>query len=116
LKAFGQMGKGKISAKDSVGGPIAIANMFGSVWDWEHFWGLTAALSLILAFMNLLPIPALDGGHVVFLLWEMITGKKPSDKFLEYATLTGFIILMVLMVLIFGNDIRRLISGIIWLF
>lgn len=113
MKAFGQMGKGKISAKDSVGGPIAIASMFGSVWDWEHFWGLTAALSLILAFMNLLPIPALDGGHVMFLLWEMITGKKPSDKFLEYATLTGFIILMALMVLIFGNDIRRIISGII---
>jgi len=113
IKAFGQMGKGKISAKDSVGGPIAIANMFGSVWDWEHFWGLTAGLSLILAFMNLLPIPALDGGHVMFLLWEMITGKKPSDKFLEYATLAGFIILMGLMILIFGNDIRRLIQGII---
>jgi regulator of sigma E protease len=114
IKAFGQMGKGNIDVKESVGGPIAIATMFGDVWDWSRFWGLTAALSLILAFMNLLPIPALDGGHVMFLLWEMITGKKPSDKFLEYATLGGFIILMALMVFIFGNDIRRLLSGLIY--
>ena len=64
--------------------------------------------------MNLLPIPALDGGHVMFLLWEMITGRKPSDKFLEYATLAGFIILMALMIFIFGNDIRRVISGIVY--
>ena len=116
IKAFSQMGKGKMNIKDSVGGPIAIANLFGKIWDWERFWGLTASLSLILAFMNLLPIPALDGGHVLFLLWEMITGKKPSDKFLEYATLAGFVILMALMVLIFGNDIRRLIVGMIGLF
>ena len=114
LKAFGQMGKGNIDVKESVGGPIAIATLFGDVWDWSRFWGLTAALSLILAFMNLLPIPALDGGHVMFLLWEMVTGRKPSDKFLEYATLAGFIILMALMVFIFGNDIRRVISGLIY--
>ena len=114
IKAFGQMGRGKIDVKESVGGPIAIAGLFGSVWDWSRFWQLTAALSLILAFMNLLPIPALDGGHVMFLLWEMITGRKPSDKFLEYATLAGFIILMALMIFIFGNDIRRVISGIVY--
>ena len=114
LKAFGQMGKGNVDVKESVGGPIAIASLFGKEWDWSRFWGMTAMLSLILAFMNLLPIPALDGGHVMFLLWEIITGRKPSDKFLEYATLAGFVILMALMVFIFGNDIRRLISGMIY--
>ena len=109
IKAFGQMFKGKMDPKESVGGPIAIGSMFGSEWDWERFWNITAILSLILGFMNLLPIPALDGGHVVFLLWEIVTGVKPSDKFMEYTTLAGFIILMTLMVLIFGIDIMRLL-------
>ncbi len=109
IKAFGQMFKGKMKAKESVGGPIAIGTMFGPVWEWERFWNITAILSLILGFMNLLPIPALDGGHVVFLLWEIITGVKPSDKFMEYTTFAGFIILMTLMVLIFGIDIMRLL-------
>jgi len=109
IKAFGQMFKGKMKAKESVGGPIAIGSMFGPVWEWERFWNITAILSLILGFMNLLPIPALDGGHVVFLLWEIITGVKPSDKFMEYTTMAGFIILMTLMVLIFGIDIMRLL-------
>jgi len=110
IKAFGQMFKGKMKMKESVGGPIAIGGMFGNTWEWERFWNITAVLSLILGFMNLLPIPALDGGHVVFLLWEIITGVKPSDKFMEYTTFAGFIILMGLMVLIFGIDIMRLIN------
>ena len=86
-----------------------IATMFPTEWNAEIFWRMTAILSLILGFMNLLPIPALDGGHVLFLLWEMITGKKPSDKFMEIMTLVGFVILIAFMVFVFGNDIRRFI-------
>jgi regulator of sigma E protease len=108
LKAFGQMFKGKIKASESLGGPIMIAQMFPSEFDWHSFWNLTAILSLILGFMNLLPIPALDGGHVLFLLWEMITGHKPGDKFMEVVTMIGFFILLGLMVFIFGIDIMRL--------
>ena len=113
LKAFGEMFKGNIKASDSLGGPIAIATLFKDKdnpnnWNWQNFWSLTAMLSIILAFMNLLPIPALDGGHVMFLLWEVLTGRKPSDKVLEYATLAGFVILMLFMILVFGNDISRL--------
>lgn len=107
MKAFGKMFSGEIKATESLGGPIAIATMFPKYWDAQHFWRMTAILSLILAFMNLLPIPALDGGHVMFLLWEMITGRKPSDKFLEVMTLIGFVILMGFMIFVFGNDIRR---------
>ena len=113
LKAFSQMFAGKLSFKESVGGPIAIATLFKSPddskkWDWLNFWRLTAMLSMILGFMNLLPIPALDGGHVMFLLWEVITGRKPSDKVIEYATLAGFIILVIFMVFVFANDIARI--------
>ncbi len=107
LKAFGQMFKGKIKASDSLGGFASIGQMFGSVWVWEHFWSMTAALSLILAFMNLLPIPALDGGHVMFLLYEVVTGRKPSDKFMEWATTAGFFILIALMVWANGLDVLR---------
>lgn len=107
MKAFGKMFSGEIKATESLGGPIAIAAMFPKEWDAQRFWRMTAVLSLILAFMNLLPIPALDGGHVMFLLWEMVTGRKPSDKFLEVMTLIGFVILMGFMVFVFGNDIRR---------
>ena len=112
LKAFGQMFSGKLSFKDSVGGPIAIAQMFKDPtnpnrWNWRQFWNLTAMLSINLAFMNLLPIPALDGGHVMFLLYEVITGRKPSDKVLEYATVAGFVILVIFMIFVFGNDIAR---------
>ena len=74
----------------------------------HRFWNMTAMLSIILAFLNLLPIPALDGGHVMFLLWEAVTGVKPSDKVLEYSTLAGFILLMVFMVYALGLDISRL--------
>jgi len=94
----------------SIGGFIAIGNIFPSTWSWQSFWGITAFLSIMLGFMNLLPIPALDGGHVMFTLYEMITGRKPNDKFLEYAQITGFIILIALLILANGNDIVKLFS------
>lgn len=92
----------------SVGGFGAIGNMFPSFWSWDAFWHMTAVLSLILAFMNFLPIPALDGGYILFLLWEMITGRQPSDKFLERANNIGFYILLALMILANGNDLLKL--------
>ena len=91
----------------SVGGFGAISNMFEAVWDWHSFWHMTAFLSLILAFMNFLPIPALDGGYILFLLWEIITGKKPSDKFLEVANTIGFWLLLALLIFANGNDIFK---------
>ncbi len=94
----------------SIGGFIAIGNIFPSTWSWKAFWGITAFLSILLGFMNLLPIPALDGGHVVFTLYEIITGRKPNDKFLEYAQITGFILLIGLLLLANGNDIIKLFS------
>lgn len=96
-------------AYESVGGFITIGNIFPSTWDWESFWGLTAFLSIMLAILNVLPIPALDGGHVLFLLYEIITGRKPSDKFLEYAQIAGMIILFGLLIFANGNDILRLL-------
>jgi regulator of sigma E protease len=107
VKAFGQMFKGKIKASESLGGFASIGQMFGNVWLWERFWTMTAILSLILAFMNLLPIPALDGGHVMFLLYEVISGRKPSDKFMEYATMIGFILVISLVIYANGLDIIR---------
>ena len=95
-------------AYKGLGGFISIGSIFPSEFSWQTFWNITAFLSIMLGFMNLLPIPALDGGHVVFTLWEMITGKKPGDKFLEYAQLTGFIILIILLLFANGNDIFRL--------
>ncbi len=95
----------------SLGGFITIGNIFPSKWNWQAFWSITALLSIMLGFMNLLPIPALDGGHVVFVLYEMITGRKPSDKFLEYAQITGFVILMALLLFANGNDIYKWITG-----
>jgi regulator of sigma E protease len=94
----------------SIGGFIAIGNIFPATWSWQAFWSITAFLSIMLGFMNLLPIPALDGGHVMFTLYEIITGKKPNDKFLEYAQITGFIILIALLLLANGNDIVKLFS------
>ncbi len=88
----------------AVGGFKTMGSIFSPVWDWESFWRLTAMLSVILAFMNMLPIPGLDGGHVMFTLWEMITGRKPNDKFMEYAQIAGFIILIALMLYANGND------------
>ena len=93
-----------------VGGFGAIGNLFPDVWNWQAFWMTTAFISIILAFMNILPIPALDGGHVMFLLYEMITGRTPNEKFMEYAQLVGFIILIALVLFANGNDIYR------WLF
>jgi regulator of sigma E protease len=94
----------------SIGGFIAIGNIFPATWSWLSFWSITAFLSIMLGFMNLLPIPALDGGHVMFTLYEMITGRKPNDKFLEYAQITGFILLIALLLLANGNDIVKLFS------
>jgi regulator of sigma E protease len=107
IKAFGHILSGKIAASESLGGFASIGSMFGTEWNWERFWTMTAILSLILAFMNLLPIPALDGGHVLFLLGEVITGRKPSDKFMEYATMVGFILIVALMIYANGLDIMR---------
>ena len=97
-------------AYKGLGGFISIGSIFPSEWSAESFWGITAFLSIMLGFMNLLPIPALDGGHVVFTLWEMITGKKPSDNFLEKAQMVGFIILLSLLVFANGNDIFKLFN------
>ncbi len=107
IKAFGQMFRGKIKASESLGGFGTIAKLFPSTWNWEIFWRNTAILSLILGFMNLLPIPALDGGHVMFLLYEVVTGRKPSDKFVEYATIAGFILVIALVLYANGLDIYR---------
>lgn len=107
LKAFGQMFRGKIKVTDSLGGFASIGKMFGSEWNWERFWTMTAILSLILAFMNLLPIPALDGGHVVFLLFEVVTGVKPSDRVMEVANIIGFVIVIGLLIFANGLDIFR---------
>ena len=93
-----------------LGGFISIGKQYSPEWDWRSFWSFTAFLSIILAFMNILPIPALDGGHVMFLLGEMITGRKPSDKLLEYAQVTGFLILIALLLLANGNDIIKLFN------
>jgi regulator of sigma E protease len=108
LDAFGQMFRKKISAKDNLGSVFSIAKMFDPSWNWEVFWKITAMLSIILAFFNILPIPALDGGYVLFLLWEVVTGRKPNDKFMEVVTFAGFIILILLMIYVLGLDILRL--------
>jgi regulator of sigma E protease len=98
----------KTEAYKKMGGFISIGDRFPSVWIWEVFWRFTAFLSLILAVMNILPIPALDGGHVMFLLYEIITGRKPGDKFLEYAQIVGMVILFSLLIYVNMNDIVRL--------
>ena len=94
-----------------LGGFITIGNIFPSSWNWRAFWSITALLSIMLGFMNLLPIPALDGGHVVFTLFEIISGRKPSDKFLEYAQIAGFIVLISLLLFANGNDIYKWLTG-----
>jgi regulator of sigma E protease len=107
--ALGKIFRGELSPTKSLSGPIAIARVFGGEWDWYRFWSLTGLISMVLAFMNLLPIPALDGGHVMFLLFEMVSGRKPSDKFLEVAQKTGMVLLLALMVFVIFNDIRKII-------
>jgi regulator of sigma E protease len=109
LKQFKVIFSKHTKAYESLGGFITIGSIFPGVWNWQAFWNLTALLSIILAVMNILPIPALDGGHVMFLLYEVVTGRKPSDKFLEYAQMTGMIILLALLIFANGNDIMRLI-------
>ena len=93
-----------------IGGYGTIGKLFGATWDWARFWEMTAFISIILAFMNILPIPALDGGHVMFLLYEMIVGKAPNQKFMEYAQLAGMILLLLLVLYANGNDILRAFS------
>ncbi|HET8828676.1 MAG TPA: site-2 protease family protein, partial [Pelobium sp.] len=92
-------------------GPVEIARkLYGGTWDWIKFWSITGLLSMALALMNLLPIPALDGGHAVFLLIEMIKGKPLSDKFMERAQMVGFVLLASLMVFVLGNDIFKVFA------
>ncbi|MEP6734627.1 MAG: RIP metalloprotease RseP [Chryseolinea sp.] len=109
VTALSRVVTGKLSAQKSISGPIGIMQAFGTEWDWARFWSLTGVLSLVLAFMNLLPIPALDGGHVMFLSYEIISRRKPSDKFLENAQKVGMVFLLGLMVFIFANDIIKLV-------
>ncbi len=109
LKQFKLIFSRHTKAYESLGGFITIGSIFPGTWDWHSFWNLTAFLSIILAVMNILPIPALDGGHVMFLLFEVVTGRKPSEKFLEYAQITGMIILFGLLIFANGNDILRLL-------
>jgi regulator of sigma E protease len=97
-----------LKAYKSLGGFISIAKVFPGQWDWISFWHTTAFLSIILAVMNILPIPALDGGHVMFLLYEVVTRRKPSDKFLEYAQMVGLALLFLLLIYANGNDIIKL--------
>ncbi len=108
LKQFKLIFNKKTKGYESLGGFITIGNIFPGMWDWHAFWNMTAFLSIILAIMNILPIPALDGGHVLFVLYEMVTGRKPSDKFLEYAQIIGLSLLMLLVVYANLNDIIRL--------
>ena len=108
IKAFKKMFRGDLSLRKSISGPIGIAKAYGGDWQWERFWRMTGLLSMVLAFMNLLPIPALDGGHVVFLTFEMLSGKVPSVKIVIGAQKVGMIILLALMVFLFGNDIYKL--------
>lgn len=109
LKQFKLLFSKHTKAYESLGGFITIGSIFPGVWDWQSFWNLTAFLSLILAVMNILPIPALDGGHVMFLLFEVVTGRKPSDKFLEYAQIAGMVLLLSLLIFANGNDILRIL-------
>lgn len=104
IKGIGKVFSGEVSTK-SLKGPMGIAQIFGGTWDWYRFWFLTGMLSMWLAFLNFLPIPALDGGHVAFLSYEIISGRKPSDKFLETAQKIGMVILLALMVFVIFNDV-----------
>tara|TARA_R110002051_G_scaffold117009_4_gene190631 strand:- start:52 stop:1368 length:1317 start_codon:yes stop_codon:yes gene_type:complete len=111
IKQFKIIFRPKTEAYKAVKGPIGIVSMMPTSFDWTFFWSFTAMFSVWLAFVNLLPIPALDGGHVMFLLYEMISGRAPSEKVLERGQIIGFVIIMGLMAVIFGNDIWNLIKG-----
>ena len=110
IRGLGKILRGEVSRK-SVKSVIGIAEYFGGKWDWRNFWFITGMLSMWLAFLNFLPIPALDGGHVMFLTYELVSGRKPSDKFLETAQKIGMAFLLVLMVFLIGNDIVNVIFG-----
>lgn len=105
LRSFKLIFNPETEAYKSLGSFVTIGSLFPKIWDWQAFWSLTAFLSIILGVINILPIPALDGGHVMFVLYEMITGRKPGDKFLEYAQIVGFVILIAIMIFAIKNDI-----------
>ena len=109
LKQLRMIFSPQTGAYKSLGGFITIGSIFPGSWDWQIFWNMTAFLSIVLAIMNLLPIPALDGGHVMFLVYEMVAGRKPSEKFMEYAQLTGMLLLFALIIYANANDIVRLL-------
>jgi len=111
LKQLGLIFTPETKAYKEVGGFITIGKIFPGVWDWYAFWNLTAFLSIILAIINVLPIPALDGGHVMFLFYEILSGQKPSDKFLEYAQIAGMLLLLAILVYANGNDIVKLFTS-----
>lgn len=111
LKQFRLFFKKETKAYESLGGFATIGNIFPGTWDWYSFWNMTAFISIILAIMNLLPIPALDGGHVMFLMGEIITGRKPGEKFLEYAQIAGMVLLLALVLYANANDIIKMING-----
>ncbi len=100
----------KTEAYKSVGSVISMGKVFSPVWDWHHFWHLTALYSIVLAVMNILPIPALDGGHVIFLLYEVVARRTPNEKFMDYAQITGMFLLFALILLALGNDIYKLFT------
>lgn len=108
VKDLGLIFSPKTKAYKSVGSFITIGRIFPGTWDWQRVWSLTAMLSIMLAVLNIIPIPGLDGGHILFIFVEIVTGRKPSDKFLEIAQTIGMILLLALMLLAFGNDIRSL--------
>jgi regulator of sigma E protease len=107
IKGLKKIFAGEEKASDSIQGPIGIAQIYGGTWDWPWFWRITGLLSMVLAFMNILPIPALDGGHVIFLTIESITKHKFSDKFMERSQIVGMVILLSLMVFAIGNDVWK---------
>ncbi|MBP8959186.1 MAG: RIP metalloprotease RseP [Bacteroidales bacterium] len=110
LKQFKLIFSKEAKGYESLGGFITIGSIFPGTWNWQSFWNLTAFLSIILAVMNIIPIPGLDGGHILFLLYEVITSRKPSDKFLEYAQIAGMIFLFALLIYANANDIVRLLN------
>ena len=113
LEQFAAIFNPSTGAYKGLGGFLAIGNIFPGTWDWQSFWDRTAILSVMLGVLNLLPIPALDGGHAMFLVYEMISGRKPSDKFLETVQVIGFIILLSLVIFANGNDIYKLFNFIV---
>ncbi len=109
LKQFKLIFNPQTKAYKSVGTFITIGNLFPKTWDWQYFWSITAFLSIVFAVLNLLPIPGLDGGHALFALWEIVTGRRPSDKFLEYAQIVGMAIILLLFLLAIWNDLARFV-------